>query len=62
MARRLGTSIILTKEEMRLFLEKFNNPDPEYIARRDKFFKELDLLEMREFPDGSFEFETDIDL
>ena len=59
MAKKVGSSLILTQDEMRRFLAMLN--DPETIKRRDEFFKELDQIPMKENEDGSFEFEMEVD-
>lgn len=55
MARREPGHLILTKEEMQMFIKSL--ADPERIAARDRLFAELDALDLTYNDDGSVEFE-----
>lgn len=47
--------LALTPEEMDAFRYQLTHPDREAAKRRDAFFAELDCMDIRELPDGSYE-------
>ena len=61
MAEIFGSFILLTPEEMELFLERMNHPDSADLKKRDEFLRQLNTTPIRELPDGSYEFDFDFD-
>ena len=63
MAKQIGGTLYLNKEESVEFMRKMLHPDEEAMRRRDAFFKEIDKLVIKHLPDGSVEIDCpDIEL
>lgn len=63
MAKQIGGTLYLNKEESVEFMRKMLHPDEEAMRRRDAFFKEIDKLSIKHLPDGSVEIDCpDIEL
>ena len=53
MAKQIGGTLYLNKEESVEFMRNMLYPNEEAMRRRDAFFKEIDKLDIQHLPDGS---------
>ena len=54
-----GCLTVLNDNEYSELLSYFNNPSTDEIERRERFFNEVDSLEIKENEDGSYEVSLD---
>lgn len=53
MAKEIGGTLYLDKEESIAFMRNLMHQDEEAMRRRDAFFKEIDKLDIQHLPDGT---------
>lgn len=53
MAKEIGGTLYLNKEESIALIRNLMHPDEEVVRRRNEFFKEIDKLDIQHLPDGT---------